>query len=404
MPTTAESVYSATSPPFILDSDMPGRLEQDTEYSEFFDSNLPLDAGNSPGIFSADDYTNDNSQFFNFGSPNSTNHKSPLPSQRTLLDTKVQPSLSAPSTASPAGSYQDSSSDSSGYKRKSSSDSSRSALTSGDAMTTEDAEMGDWKMEDMINGNGNGMNGYSNFDGTINPSSMNNNFEFSDKSMENDFDFESAASSPSPFGVKPVDMESPEMPTIRHEQPRKHTPAPKTKFKNHRPAHSQHSVTQGINGLTTSGSRETSPLSAMVTSHESSPTAFFGNSPSPGNGLDFISGTMLGGQVHTTNWGGLGDFSNHGLPQPPMQHPHMQPQHMPRMPQGFQNIGAPFKPILTVHPTPLKSRVETQIPIKLTLFPVPVGITKLHLPIHTVSKPKLLSKPPHERPDRKSVV
>lgn len=53
--------------------------------------------------------------------------------------------------------------------------------------------------------------------------------------------------------------------------------------------------------------------------------------------------------------------------------------------------------ILTVHPTPLKSRVETQIPIKMTLFPVPPGITKLHLPTHTISKPKLLAKPAHER-------
>jgi hypothetical protein len=56
-----------------------------------------------------------------------------------------------------------------------------------------------------------------------------------------------------------------------------------------------------------------------------------------------------------------------------------------------------YKPILTIHPTPLKSRVETQIPIKLTLYPMPVGISKLHLPTHTISKPKLLAKPPAER-------
>lgn len=39
-----------------------------------------------------------------------------------------------------------------------------------------------------------------------------------------------------------------------------------------------------------------------------------------------------------------------------------------------------------------KSRVETQIAIKLTLFPFPEGVTKLHLPTHTISKPKLLNK------------
>lgn len=55
------------------------------------------------------------------------------------------------------------------------------------------------------------------------------------------------------------------------------------------------------------------------------------------------------------------------------------------------------RPILTIHPTPPKSRVETQIPIKLTLFPMPEGITKLHLPKHTISKPKLISRPTPSR-------
>ena len=48
---------------------------------------------------------------------------------------------------------------------------------------------------------------------------------------------------------------------------------------------------------------------------------------------------------------------------------------------------------LIIHSTPQKSRVETQIPIKMSLFPVPEGVTKLHLPAHTISKPKLLAKP-----------
>lgn len=47
--------------------------------------------------------------------------------------------------------------------------------------------------------------------------------------------------------------------------------------------------------------------------------------------------------------------------------------------------------ILTVHPTSLKSRVETQIPIRLTLFPLPPGVRKLRLPSHTISKPKFLA-------------
>jgi hypothetical protein len=49
---------------------------------------------------------------------------------------------------------------------------------------------------------------------------------------------------------------------------------------------------------------------------------------------------------------------------------------------------------LTVDPIPDKSRVETQIPIRLTLHNAPKTITKLHLPSYTISKPKFQAKPP----------
>lgn len=55
------------------------------------------------------------------------------------------------------------------------------------------------------------------------------------------------------------------------------------------------------------------------------------------------------------------------------------------------------QPTLHIQPTSLKSRVETQIPIKMTLYPVPSGIKRLRLPTHTVSKPKFLAKPELER-------
>ena len=154
-----------------------------------------------------------------------------------------------------------------------------------------------------------------------------------------------------------------------------------------------------MNGLTTSGSREASPLSAMVTSQESSPSAFFNHSPSPGTGagVEFVSGTMVSGAPPPNpGWAAGFDYPQHGLPAP--QHHGLPHQAMPRMATqaGFPNMAA-FKPVLTLHPTPLKSRVETQIPIKMTLFPLPMGITKLHLPTHTISKPKLLAKPTPER-------
>lgn len=56
----------------------------------------------------------------------------------------------------------------------------------------------------------------------------------------------------------------------------------------------------------------------------------------------------------------------------------------------------PQRHILTVHPTSVKSRVETQIPIRLTLYPLPAGVTKLRLPGHTISKYKFLAPPSTE--------
>ncbi|RDW83201.1 hypothetical protein BP5796_04692 [Coleophoma crateriformis] len=387
-----ESAASMSSPPFMLDSDMSRKLDSEPDLEDFFDSSLPPEAVTSPCIFLADDYNADSSHFTSFETPENSIFKSPIPAT-SFLDTKTNQSLSAPSTASPAGSYQDSASDSSGYKRKSSSDSSRSAVTSGDVMMGDDTDMRDWKLEDMNNGND--QSKFGNHDGTINPASMDKDHTFNDKAMENDFDFESAASSPSPFGFS-IDMDSPDMPTLKYDPPRRKSPMPKSRLiRNHSKGNSQHSITQSMNGLTTTASREVSPLSAMVTSQESSPSAFFNNSPSPSTGIEFVNGNMLNGGHAPQPWPGTFDFNTSAL---------MAPHHPPPMmnaPQanGFPILGSPYKPILTIHPTPLKSRVETQIPIKMTLFPLPMGITKLHLPTHTISKPKLLAKP---TPDRAS--
>lgn len=54
---------------------------------------------------------------------------------------------------------------------------------------------------------------------------------------------------------------------------------------------------------------------------------------------------------------------------------------------------------LAILDMPRKSRVETQIHLKMSLHPVPQGITKIRLPRHTISKPKFLAKP---RVDRRS--
>lgn len=150
-------------------------------------------------------------------------------------------------------------------------------------------------------------------------------------------------------------------------------------------------------GAPANRSREASPLSAMVTSQNSSPSALFSNSSSPSAGVEFISGTMLNGAPQTSFWPAPQSYSSSGGTGVHNAVPNTQPYNQMSVAQPFPSLGTSFKPMLIIHPTPLKSRVETQIPIKLTLFPMPAGMTKLHLPTHTISKPKLLAKPPPER-------
>ena len=72
------------------------------------------------------------------------------------------------------------------------------------------------------------------------------------------------------------------------------------------------------------------------------------------------------------------------------------PANVAPSPSMFPIIGPQRKRIQTqlmVQHSVTKSRVETQIPVKLLLQPFPGHIKKLHLQRHTISKPKLLSKP-----------
>lgn len=80
-----------------------------------------------------------------------------------------------------------------------------------------DAEMGDWKMEGGLNGDDSGV--YDPYSSTTASTAA---YNFSDKIMENDFDFDSAASSPN--HLAPV-MKSPEMPIIKHDTPTGNTPS-----------------------------------------------------------------------------------------------------------------------------------------------------------------------------------
>ncbi len=137
-------------------------------------------------------------------------------------------------------------------------------------------------------------------------------------------------------------------------------------------------------------SREDSPNSInMANSHESSPAGFYNsNSPIYGGG---DGGFGLTG--HRTNAGSNFD--------PSMAFSSIQPTSASASlsPPAKQRPGSQWPCLLTVDATPDKSRVETQIPIKLTLHDVPAGVSKIHLPPHTISKPKFQAKPPAPKSD-----
>jgi hypothetical protein len=90
----------------------------------------------------------------------------------------------------------------------------------------DDADMGDWKVDDMITASGS----FGSYTETMDPLSLDSTFGSSDKVMDSMFDFTSASSSPSAFGNGQAGLDSPEMPTIKHDTPSKGAPAKKVKY------------------------------------------------------------------------------------------------------------------------------------------------------------------------------
>lgn len=85
----------------------------------------------------------------------------------------------------------------------------------------EDTDMRDWKPASVVE-----MQHYDPYgaadssNATIDPARMDLNYDFNDKAMEKDFDFESAASSPSPFNMS-QEVEPPSMPSIKQDAVKK---------------------------------------------------------------------------------------------------------------------------------------------------------------------------------------
>ncbi|KAL9086644.1 MAG: hypothetical protein Q9159_004053 [Coniocarpon cinnabarinum] len=62
-------------------------------------------------------------------------------------------------------------------------------------------------------------------------------------------------------------------------------------------------------------------------------------------------------------------------------------------PQAFNPSTSQWSSQITFDPLPEKSRVETQIPIRITLHNPPPGFKRIHLPTYTISKPKFQIRP-----------
>lgn len=123
----------------------------------------------------------------------------------------------------------------------------------------------------------------------------------------------------------------------------------------------------------------------MPSQSRSSSSHWAGQSPSSLLEESFGGINMNGGSPLNGNF----NFASNGFP--------FGINFAPSPPQNNMKAEATQRHVLTVHPTSLKSRVETQIPIRLTLYPMPSGVKKLRLPTHTISKPKFLAPPSADR-------
>ncbi|KAA8651857.1 hypothetical protein EYZ11_006210 [Aspergillus tanneri] len=200
--------------------------------------------------------------------------------------------------------------------------------------------------------------------------------ESSNKAMDAAFDFESAASSPSPLKTEPTPQPTPRRSSKPHFRSASNSAARLT---------SSPMVHTGSSHFS-HRSKENSPFSASGFSAKakSSTSQWAGQSPSSLLEESFGGINMNGGSPLNPGFNfGLDSFNLGPSFAPPSQN-----SVKPETTQCH---------VLTVHPTSLKSRVETQIPIRLTLFPLPTGVTKIRLPSHTISKPKFLAPSSTER-------
>ncbi|KAG8160256.1 hypothetical protein KVR01_009792 [Diaporthe batatas] len=330
-----------------------------------------------------------------------------------LSQPKAQPGLqSTPahltSAPSPTASDQDSASDSSTTHRTDSSTLSAAAMNGGDVDMAgmwdqlDSQPRLDWEDHGDFVDIDNMPSIFDNANGTINPAALDQSpygehIDIGDTQFAPRHDSSSPSdSSQSPMAANASDESPPEDADNHNVFSFKGSPqSAQSPYSYRNKRHSNYSLSKSMNGLRTGGSREVSPASHMVFSQGSSPSAVANFAPVENEMSDY-SGLQPG-----NTWFGTNSLSPNNTATGQMDFSAAAP--------GAGNMGfpmmqqpsyAPSRPQLTIHSIPPKSRVETQIPIKMTLYPVPAGVKKIHLPPHTISKPKLLAKPrPAPAPD-----
>jgi len=207
-----------------------------------------------------------------------------------------------------------------------------------------------------------------------------------DQQMASAFDFDTAASTPS--GFDSATMNSGKA-FVGHQQMRRAA--------NTVNVHNTRTTAPAMTAAPTAfflGSREASPMSTMLTTSQA-PSPWTKQSPASGLEETFHHMGMNGDSP------GNATFSPNTMHVNYSDTPFAFHHESSGTPSSFaKDISSPpstvhsldGQTVLHIQPTSLKSRVETQIPIKMTLYPLPTGIKKLRLPTYAVSKPKFLAK------------
>ena len=214
-------------------------------------------------------------------------------------------------------------------------------------------------------------------------SGFEDDFTASNEQMQSDFDFDTAASTPSGLDITSANIGK----TTKLQKfagLSAYTPALFT-------GNGQPSRIPTGHANFSLGSRETSPLNAMLPVNQAQ-SPWTKHSPSSGLEETFGGITMNGDSPGNATFSPHPHFPSNGFMFEPDSSatPSTLGKVVSSPPSTVMSGDGGFH--LRVLPTSLKSRVETQIPIKLILSPLPSGAKKLRLPPHTISKPKFLSK------------